>query len=114
QDRRYRLHHDLLGVVDPVDDDPESLAADLADDDEAALAGIVFRHRATEHGREVHQWQEAVTETEHRRIADALDLLAPGQHQLGDGDLRYREALSGRLDDESGDDRQSQRDLDEE
>ena len=33
--RRHRLDHDFLGVEHAVDDDAESLAADLRDDDEA-------------------------------------------------------------------------------
>ena len=40
QDRRHRLHHDLLGVEHPVDDDAERVGADLGDDDMSALASV--------------------------------------------------------------------------
>ena len=49
---RHRLHHDFLGVKHAVDDDAESLAADLGHDDKAALdiAGPRHRCRATGSG----------------------------------------------------------------
>ena len=116
QDRRHRLHHDLLRVEDAVEDDAEGLPAHLHHRHEAFRRGLV-RRREAQQPRERDQRQQPVAQAQHRRILDAFDprraILHPAHaHQLHHADLRQGEAFAARLDDEGRDDRERQRDLD--
>ena len=115
QDRRHRLDHDFLGVENPVHNDAECLGADLGHDHEAVARsppGFEPQHAAQRHQR-----QQPVAQAQHGRGVDGLDA---GVRTVGDADqldhiqLRNGETLLRRFDDQGGDDRQGQRDLDQE
>ena len=112
---RHRLDDDFLGVKDAVDDDAESLAADLSDDDEAALDFPVGVGIGPQQPAQARQRQQLVAQPQHRRVLDALDAMIPAlarAHQFDDRQLRNGEPLAARFHDQGGDDRQRQRDLD--
>src|SRR6185503_8762439 len=113
--RRHRLHDDFFRMEDAVDDDTEPLAADLRHHDEAVLGiggGAVVDLQEL---LQMDQRQQLVAQTQHRRVLDALDAVlrvGAGTDQLDHRELRDREAVTGGFDDQRGDDRQRQRDLD--
>ena len=114
---RHRLDHDFFGVEHGVHHDPERLAADLNDDDEA-----LFRLASRGTGNcqqlvEARQRQQFVAQAEHRRVPDALDPvlgIVLGADQLDHAKLRNREAVAARLHDQRRYNGERQRDLDAE
>src|SRR5208282_4400336 len=88
------------------------MAADLRDDDETVVA---FAFAETQDFLEVDERQQLVAQTQHRRLLDPLDSVftaAAGPHKLEHRKLRDGKAFAGRLDDEGGDDRKRERNLD--
>src|SRR5262245_34374679 len=112
---RHRLHHDLLGMEDAIDHDTEGLAADLRDDDEAALGVGVAGLFDPEQALEMNERQQLIAQPQHWSVLDALDAmfgLAAHAHQLEYGELRNGETITAGFDDEGRDDGKCQRDLD--
>ena len=112
---RHRLHDDLFGVEDGVDHDAEGLVADLRDHDEAVLRIACLGAVHLQELLEMDQRQQLVAQAQHRRILDVLDTVlgvALRAHELDHGKLRDREAIAARLDDQRGDDRKRERNLD--
>ena len=112
---RHRLHDDFFGVEHAVDHDAEDLVADLRHHDEAVLRIACLGAVHLQELLEMDQRQQLVAQAQHRRILDALDAVlgvALRAHQLDHGKLRDREAVAARLDDQRGDDRQRERNLD--
>ena len=110
---RHRLDHDFLGVEHAVDDDAEGLAADLGDHDVAG-SGVAAVVDAEQFGQP-RQRHQLVAQAQHRRAVDAFDAVvaaAARAHQFDHRHLRDGEAVAAGLDDQRGDDRQRQRDLD--
>ncbi len=84
---RHRLHDDFFGVEHAVDDNSESLAADLGDDNETAidLARVPVE---TEQLTKTDERQELVSQPEHSRVLDALDAVLTATacaHEFDDG-----------------------------
>ena len=111
--RRHRLDHDLFGVEHAVDDDAEGIAADLRHHDVAFVAGGLADPK---NFLEMHERQQPVAQTQNRRVLDALDAMlavAARAHQLDHRKLGDREAFAPGLDDQRGDDRERERNLDD-
>ena len=114
---RHRLDHDFFRVEHGIDPDPERLAADLNDDDEAVLELTSGVAGDPEQIVQARQRQQLVTQAQHLRVPDALDPvlgIVLGADQLDDGKLRNGEAVAARLDDQRRHDGKRQRDLDAE
>src|SRR4029077_3538407 len=112
--RGERLDHDFFGVEYAVDHNAEDLAADLGDDDEASL---VPARPELQQLLELNERQELVAQPQHRSVFDPLRVMLPAigrAHQFQDGELRNRKPLGAGFDNERGDDRQRQRNLDRE
>ncbi len=117
QNGRDRLHNDFLGIEHPVDHDAEAIGADLSDDDECVIFRFHFASIELQELAQRNQRQQPVAQAQDRRVLDPLDLqlaIGGGAHQLDHADLRDREALARAFDDQRGDDRQGERDLDDE
>src|SRR5437764_10900605 len=112
---RHRLDYDFFRMKHAVDHDAEGLAADLRHHDEAVLGigrGAVID---PEQLLEVHQRQQLVAQSKHRRILDALDAvlgIGARPHQFHDRQLGYGEAVAGGFHDQGRDDGKRQRDFD--
>ena len=110
----HRLDDDFLGVEHAVDHDPENLAADLGDDNEAVFA-VAFAE--PQHILEMDERQQLVAQPQYRRVLDPFDAMlaaAACAHEFEHGKLRDGETLAAGLDDQRRDDRQRERNLDRE
>jgi hypothetical protein len=82
-----------------------------SDHDETIAAGAIAE---PQHFLEVDERQQLLAQTQHRRVLDPLDpMFAIARlHELEHRELRHGEALAAGLDEERGDDRQGERNLD--
>ncbi len=96
-----------------VDDDAEGLAADLSNDDKSAFD--VAGGFAAEQITQSRQRQQLVAQTQHRGVLDAFDAVlavAARPHKLDHRKLRDGIAVAAGFDDQRGDNRERERDLD--
>ena len=117
------LDDNLLRVIDPIHHQPELPAVRLQYDDidHVGVRGfrvprICGRGFDLQFTREIGQGQEFPAQAIHRHAVQGLDaalgFLAIEPHQFDQTDLRNREPVSGRRDDQGGDDGESQGNLD--
>src|SRR5665647_1718004 len=110
---RHRLDHDFFGVEHAVDDDAESLAADLSNDDKSAFD--VAGGFTAEQISQSRQRQQLVAQTQHRGILDAFDAVltvAARTHKLDHRELGDGVAVATGFNDQRGDNCERERDLD--
>ena len=112
--RRHRFDHDLLGMEHAIDHDTKGIAADLGHNNKT-LRRVAASD--PEQFLEMHERQQLVAQSQHRRVLDALDAVltvVARAHQLDHRELGDCEAFAARLDDQCGDDRERERNLDDE
>src|ERR1700761_2890455 len=95
-----------------VDDRPEYEIANLRDDDETAFA---VAGAEAQYFLEMQERQQRVAQPQYRRVLDPFDAMlagAAGAHEFEHRQLGNGEPPPPRLDDQCGNDRQRERNLD--